>query len=157
MLNCQHKMRDLHHLVRFIEAQEPVYQQALTELASGQKQSHWMWFIFPQLKGLGRSETAEYFGISGLDEARAYLEHPTLGPRLYESTRAACRCGIRDAAILFGFPDNFKFRSSMTLFAEAARHSTLPEKRTAVFTHALKIFFNGEPDLATLQLLRPTR
>jgi uncharacterized protein (DUF1810 family) len=133
-------------LERFVEAQEPVYEQALTELLDGHKQSHWMWFVFPQLAGLGRSATARYYGIGSPDEARAFLAHATLGPRLLECTRAACRHPTRSAEAIFGSVDAMKFRSSMTLFEAVAEDS-------APFSEALALFHGGARDQATLALL----
>jgi uncharacterized protein (DUF1810 family) len=118
-------------LRRFVEAQAPIYVVALDEIASGQKRSHWMWFIFPQLRGLGRSSTAQMYGIGSLAEARAYLAHPLLGTRLHECVEAALDHSDRPLVELFGSPDDFKFRSSMTLFARAARPSE-PLFQTAI-------------------------
>ena len=133
-------------LERFVEAQERVYRQALAELLRGNKQSHWMWFIFPQLAGLGRSSTAKFYGIGSVEEAQAYLKHPLLGARLLECVRAVCRHGDRSAEAIFGSVDAMKFRSSMTLF-EAAAEDPAP------FSHALELFYGGGRDEATLQLL----
>src|ERR1019366_6312154 len=130
-------------LARFLEAQEAVFSNACDELRAGSKQSHWMWFIFPQLRGLGHSATAHRFGISSLEEARAFLAHPVLGPRLRECTRLANEIQGRSASQIFGSPDDLKFRSSMTLFAEAAADNE-------VFTEALRKYFAGEPDSLTL-------
>jgi len=107
-------------LERFIKAQEPVFERVRTELRAGQKQSHWMWFVFPQLRGLGASPTSVYYGIGSIDEARAYLAHPILGPRLREVTQLVLDAKDRTLADIFGSPDDIKFRSSMTLFARAA-------------------------------------
>lgn len=106
-------------LERFVEAQDPVFDRALEELHLGRKQSHWMWFVFPQLKGLGRSPTAQVFGLGGIDQARAYLDHPVLGPRLGDAVAAVRSSPASTLHQLFGSPDDLKFRSSMTLFAEA--------------------------------------
>ena len=111
---------DPYDLERFVTAQDGAYEQALDELKRGRKQSHWMWFVFPQLRGLGRSSTAEFYGISSLDEARAYLAHPLLGPRLLAVTAAATTAPAPSLLALFGSPDEMKFVSSMTLFALAA-------------------------------------
>lgn len=134
-------------LDRFVEAQAPVYATALGEIRRGAKRSHWMWFIFPQLAGLGRSETATFFGIRSLDEARAYLAHPVLGTRLRE-----CVGALQDlmdmstsAERVFGAVDAMKLRSSLTLFAEAGAGP--------LFTAALERWFGGDADPATLSLL----
>lgn len=142
--------QDAFRLNRFLDAQQPVYAQALAELDAGQKRTHWMWFIFPQPTGLGHSPTARHYGISGIAEARAYLTHPTLGPRLLESVRAVIDSRNHDAESIFGFPDHLKFRSSLTLFAEAADSA----EHRAIFTEALNLFYAGNRDDATLQLLR---
>jgi len=132
-------------LARFVEAQRPVYSAALAELRQGRKESHWMWFVFPQLAGLGRSATAQHYAIGSLAEARAYLAHPLLGPRLRECCEAALRHHV-PAEQLFGPVDSVKFRSSMTLFDVAA-----PGEEQ--FAHCLDRFFGGERDQATLRLL----
>lgn len=135
-------------LSRFLEAQQPMYAQALDELRQGRKRSHWMWFIFPQLEGLGRSPTARHFGVKSLAEARAYLAHPVLGDRLRTVTQAVLEhrgVGLSD---IFGQPDDLKFRSSMTLFAKA----TGPED-AALFRRALDVFCSGQVDPMTLRLL----
>ncbi len=139
---------DPHDLARFVAAQAPVWEQVHRELASARKRSHWMWFVFPQLKGLGRSTMAERYGIGSLAEARAYLAHPLLGARLVEATRSMLGAseGLSALAIL-GTPDDLKFRSSMTLF-EAAGDAGAP------FAAALDRFFTGARDPATLDLLR---
>jgi uncharacterized protein (DUF1810 family) len=140
-------MSDPFNLARFVDAQSTEYEQVLRELRSGRKQSHWIWFIFPQLKGLGRSSTAEYYGIGSLEEAAAYLAHPILGPRLKECTELVNRVEGRTIDAIFGFPDNLKFRSSITLFAQATEDNQL-------FNAALAKYFVGEPDSRTLELLR---
>jgi uncharacterized protein (DUF1810 family) len=139
-------MSDTFNLQRFVDAQEPVYQQVLAELGAGSKRSHWMWFVFPQIAGLGRSETARFFAIASRAEAAAYLAHPILGARLRECCRLATRVEGRSAHEIFGGPDDMKFRSSLTLFAAVA-----PEE--VVFTEALRKFFDGEADEATLARL----
>ncbi len=106
-------------LARFVTAQEGVFDTALAELAAGRKRSHWMWFVFPQLRALGRSETALFYGIGSLEEARAFLAHPLLGPRLRAATRTVLAAPAPSLHALFGSPDDLKFRSSMTLFAVA--------------------------------------
>lgn len=139
-------MSDPYRLARFIEAQTSVYDTALSELEKGRKQSHWMWFIFPQLAGLGHSPTAIRFGISGLDEAHAYLAHPLLGERLVQCTRTINAVQSRTAHEIFGSPDDLKLRSSMTLFRETAND---PEP----FRTAIERYFGGEADARTLELL----
>jgi uncharacterized protein (DUF1810 family) len=133
-------------LERFVEAQAPVYKQVVAELKAGRKTTHWMWFIFPQIAGLGRSAMAQKFAISSADEAAAYLAHPVLGPRLRECSALAA--AIEDAEVdeIFPPPDNLKFHSSMTLFAEIA-----PDE--AVFHDCINQFFDGVPDQATLDRL----
>ncbi|MDM7982047.1 MAG: DUF1810 domain-containing protein [Rhizobium sp.] len=135
-------------LKRFVKAQRETYAQALRELQGGLKRSHWMWFIFPQLEGLGRSRTAQHFALRSLDEARAYLAHAILRERLRTVTRAVLAHQDRSLLEIFGQPDDMKFRSSMTLFAAAAD----PED-TAIFREALDVFCGGEPDAITLQRL----
>ncbi|MCA2215030.1 DUF1810 domain-containing protein [Jidongwangia harbinensis] len=132
-------------LNRFVRAQDGVYQQALAELAAGEKRSHWMWFVFPQVDGLGRSPHARRYAVDSLDEARAYLAHPVLGPRLTEAAEAVLAVPDRSAAEIFGHPDDLKLRSSMTLFARAADDP-------AVFEAVLSRFYDG-PDQRTLDLL----
>lgn len=134
-------------LARFLHAQEGVLDDVRRELGAGLKRSHWMWFVFPQLRGLGRSPTALRYGMSGLDEARAFAAHPVLGPRLLEWTRLALAHRGRTAHAIFGSPDELKFRSSMTLFARAAADG-------APFEAALDAFFEGGADPATVALLR---
>ena len=137
---------DPHDLARFVEAQRGVHADALAELRAGRKRSHWMWFIFPQLAGLGGSEMSRYFAIQSADEAVAYLEHPLLGKRLRDCTQWVLNVKQRSAADIFGHPDDLKFRSSMTLFAQVA-----PEP--ALFKQALKQYFHSIPDDWTLSLL----
>ncbi len=139
-------MDDPFRLRRFVDAQAPVYERVCEELRQGRKQSHWMWFIFPQIRGLGRSETAEEFAISSLDEAQAYLRHPVLGARLRECVGLVNAVEGRAAERIFGYPDYLKFRSSMTLFARAAPDET-------IFEEALRKYFDREPDDLTLRLL----
>lgn len=135
-------------LDRFVEAQEHIYPRALGELKDGAKRSHWMWFIFPQIDGLGRSDTARFYAIRDADEAELYLAHPVLGPRLLECCAALMpwtgRQAIED---ILGPVDAMKLRSSMTLFAQVA-------KDPAPFEMVLSVFFSGDPDEATLALLR---
>jgi len=143
-------LQDPYALNRFVDAQAPLFAQVVDELRSGAKRSHWMWFIFAQLAGLGHSETARHFAIRSLAEAQAYLRHPVLGVRLVECTQlvmAAHKADpTRSAHDIFGSPDDLKFHSSMTLFATA--DPALPE-----FGAALALFFEGRPDAATLKLL----
>jgi uncharacterized protein (DUF1810 family) len=136
---------DIHDLARFRQAQTQVYDQALAELRDGHKQSHWMWFIFPQLRGLGASSTAIRYGIASLAEAKAYLADDVLGPRLRECTQAMLSHQAMSAREILGSPDDVKFRSSMTLFSQAS-----PEP---LFHDALLQYFNGTPDGATLEML----
>ena len=131
----------------FVAAQDAVYDEVRRELAAGRKETHWIWFIFPQLAGLGRSSMSKRFGLASQDEARSYLNHAVLGPRLRECTRLMLASPDRSIATILGPPDDLKFRSSMTLFAAAA-----PEE--AIFQAALDRFFGGEPDPLTLGLLR---
>lgn len=133
-------------LARFVEAQAPVYQQVTSELRAGRKTSHWMWFIFPQIHGLGRSSTAIEYAISGRDEARAYLEHPVLGLRLKECTGLLLEVEGSATAQILGSPDDMKFRSCMTLFAEVSPDDD-------IFTRALEKYFDGVPDRMTLDRL----
>ncbi|MDR0283706.1 MAG: DUF1810 domain-containing protein [Propionibacteriaceae bacterium] len=132
-------------LDRFVVAQQEVYPAALAELRAGRKRTHWMWFMFPQLAGLGQSSVARFYAIQDLDEAGAYLHHPVLGPRLVEVATALLTQPNRDASQIFGDPDNLKLRSSLTLFA-------LVPAAPPVFRAALDAFFDG-PDAATLGLL----
>jgi uncharacterized protein (DUF1810 family) len=136
-------MDDQYDLQRFVEAQEPLYAGVLAELRAGRKRTHWIWFIFPQLKGLGHSDTAQYYGVSGLDEARAYLQHPILGPRLKECSGLVAEIEDRSVEALFGYPDDMKFRSSMTLFAQATQDEP-------VFAECLRKYFDGAADPLTL-------
>ena len=130
---------------RFVDAQRGVYPQVRAELAAGCKRSHWMWFVFPQLKGLGRSATAQHYGIASLAEAQAYWAHPLLGPRLRECTDLVLAVDGRSAHEIFGPPDDLKFRSCMTLFAQATGER--------LFTRALEKYFRGEADPRTIELL----
>jgi uncharacterized protein (DUF1810 family) len=137
---------DPFHLQRFVDAQAHVFEQVLAELRDGRKRSHWMWFIFPQIAGLGSSPTAQQYAISGRNEAEAYLRHPTLGPRLRHSTKLVNEVLGHTVEDIFGYPDNLKFRSSVTLFSSVA-----PSEE--VFRTALEKYFGGKPDSATLALL----
>jgi uncharacterized protein (DUF1810 family) len=137
---------DPFNLDRFVAAQTAVFSDVLAELRAGRKRSHWMWFIFPQLKGLGKSWMAEKFGISGREEAAAYLKHPVLGARLTECAEVAASIDGRSAEAIFGEIDALKFRSSMTLFAAIAGDNS-------VFAAALNKYFNGQPDSLTVAKL----
>lgn len=139
-------MADPFHLQRFVDAQAAEYREVLAELRAGRKRSHWIWYIFPQLQGLGRSSASEYYGIGSIEEGRAYLRHPVLGPRLIECTELVNRIESSSVDEIFGYPDNLKFRSSMTLFAQAA-------KEGSVFLAALEKYFGGEQDARTVELL----
>jgi uncharacterized protein (DUF1810 family) len=133
-------------LQRFVQAQESTFATALAELRAGAKRTHWMWFIFPQIAGLGHSPTAQYYALSGLDEARAYLRHPLLGRRIVECTEAVNAVRGRSALEIFGRPDDLKFRSSMTLFEEAA-------PTVGAFARALDLYFDGIRDPRTIEIL----
>lgn len=135
-----------HDLQRFLDAQQPVYTDALEELRAGRKRSHWMWFIFPQIEGLGRSETARFYALANMDAAKAYLGHPTLGQRLLDCTNTMLTHKRRTAHDILGSPDDLKFRSSMTLFMTAT-------EKGSPFERALQQFYGGEPDQATLSRL----
>jgi uncharacterized protein (DUF1810 family) len=139
-------------LERYLDAQEPAFARVIDELRRGRKTSHWMWFIFPQIKGLGRSSTAEYFGLRSLDEARAYANDPVLGPRLRLVTELVNAIDERSIHEILGSPDDLKFRSCMTLFARAYRdNGGDPEP----FVRALDKYFAGKPDPLTLARLPP--
>lgn len=137
---------DPFNLQRFLDAQESFYALALAEIRTGRKESHWMWFIFPQLAGLGFSEMAERYAVTSLDEARAYLAHPILGPRLIEVAEAALSVSGRSASEIFGTPDDLKLRSCATLFAAASPPGS-------VFEQLLEKYYRGERDEKTLRLL----
>jgi uncharacterized protein (DUF1810 family) len=139
---------NLFDLQRFVTAQAPTFETALTELRAGRKQSHWMWFIFPQLRGLGRSPTARFYGIASLGEARAYLAHPVLGPRLELATQAVLSTKDLSIQQIFGSPDDLKFHSSMTLFTLASSVASNS------FCESLDRWFDGKTDEASLKLLR---
>ena len=139
---------DPYDLDRFVMAQAPSYDVALAELLGGRKLSHWMWFVFPQLRGLGRSSMARTYGIQSIDEARAYLDHPVLGARLRECVEVVLESGETSLDVIFGSPDNMKFQSSMTLYSAAAG-----EKET-LFDQALQRFCDGDRDEKTVSLLR---
>ena len=137
---------DRHALYRFVEAQDPVYDQVCSELRQGYKVSHWIWFIFPQIEGLGYSPAARKFAISSLLEAVAYVEHPILGPRLLQCTELVTEISGRTINQILGPPDDLKFRSSLTLFA----HATTENR---VFEDALQKYFAGQYDQLTLERL----
>jgi uncharacterized protein (DUF1810 family) len=141
---------DQFDLQRFVDAQDPAYDTVLAELRGGAKRSHWIWFVFPQLRGLGRSPTAAHYGIASLDEARAYLAHDVLGPRLAECTRLVLAIDGRSVEDIFGWPDNLKVRSSMTLFTHATDDN-------ADFRGVLDKFYGGEEDPATVERLSQAR
>jgi uncharacterized protein (DUF1810 family) len=140
-------MDDPFYLHRFLAAQQDIYEQALAEIRQGNKRSHWMWFIFPQIVGLGRSAVAQDFAIKSEEEARAYLNHLVLGSRLRECARAALAVNGKSAAEIFGYPDDLKFRSSATLFAAVG-------EQDSVFQQLLEKYFAGKPDERTLEILR---
>lgn len=133
-------------LQRFVEAQNPVYDQVMQELQAGRKRSHWMWYVFPQLDGLGHSAMAERYALAGIDEARAYLAHPLLGPRLQACVTALLQHHDKSAREMLGSPDHLKLRSCLTLFAQATPGNPL-------FQAALVQFYDGEPDALTLARL----
>lgn len=137
---------DPYDLSRFVRAQEDIYQKALSELERGRKQSHWMWYVFPQLDGLGSSPTSRLYSIKSEDEARAYLEHPVLGQRLAECAEALLAVNGKSATAILGSPDDMKLKSCATLFA----HVSAPG---SVFERILDKFYAGDRDAATLQLL----
>lgn len=137
---------DPHDLNRFVQAQEETYDQALAEIRSGRKRSHWMWYIFPQFEGLGFSETSRRYAIKSIAEARAYLRHPVLGPRLIEVVRALLGIDGRSAHEIFGSPDDMKLRSCATLFTQVSDAGN-------IFEQVLQKYFDSQPDPKTMQLL----
>jgi uncharacterized protein (DUF1810 family) len=139
-------MHDPYNLQRFVDAQDGVYDEICAELRKGDKRGHWMWFVFPQIKGLGHSATADRFAISSREEAVAYLEHPLLGTRLRECSRLVNLVEGRPIDRILGYPDDLKFRSSMTLFANVTADNQ-------VFLDALEKYFGGEFDGLTLERL----
>ena len=139
-------MSDPYDLQRFVDAQDRVYARVVSELRAGRKTSHWMWFVFPQVAGLGSSSMAQQYAINSLDEARAYLAHPVLGARLLECTQLVIDVNGRGARDILGYPDDLKFRSSMTLFAAL-------DDAPAIFDAALRQYFAGQPDARTLEIL----
>ena len=137
---------DAFDLGRFMAAQQGIFDQALAEVRGGRKRTHWMWFIFPQIDGLGSSSTARFFAIKSIEEAREYLRHPVLGARLHECAEVVLAVEGRSAHEIFGSPDDMKLRSCATLFARAASEGS-------VFSRLLDKFFDGKPDVRTLELL----
>ena len=137
---------DIQDLQRFVDAQNPVYEKVLAELRAGRKQSHWMWFIFPQLRGLGHSHMADLYGIASRQEAEEYLKHPVLGLRLRECTQLVNLVESRSIHQIFGSPDDMKFRSSMSLFASVGQDNQ-------VFKDALQKYFDGKLDPLTVEKL----
>jgi uncharacterized protein (DUF1810 family) len=134
------------NLTRFLDAQQDSYETAVTEIRHGKKQSHWMWYTFPQIAGLGASETSKFYAIKDIDEAQAYLQHPVLGQRLHEIAGELLQLPTNDATAVFGKPDDMKLRSSMTLFASIAGAGP-------VFQSVLDKFFNGQKDSRTMTIL----
>jgi uncharacterized protein (DUF1810 family) len=141
---------DPYNLSRFVDAQARDYVQALTEIRAGRKQSHWMWYVFPQFQGLGNSPTSRHFAIASAAEAAAYLAHPTLGPRLLECAESALRIQGRSALEIFGSPDDMKLRSCATLFAAVSSGGS-------VFHRIIEKYFQGERDERTIQLLEGSK
>lgn len=144
---AQERIEDPFDLNRFVQAQAPIYADALAELSAGCKRSHWMWFIFPQIDGLGISAATKLYSIKSLDEARAYLAHPLLGARLLECTRTVLALNGKTALDIFGRPDDMKLQSSMTLFAAIS-------PAESVFNDVLGRYFNGERDPRTVELIK---
>jgi len=141
---------DPYNLERFVSAQQREYAQVCAELRAGRKRSHWIWYIFPQMRGLGSSDMAKYYGIGSREEAEAYLQHPVLGARLRECTRLVLDVAGRSIDQILGYPDDLKFRSSMTLFAGAVEAQDLDQD---LFQEALRKYFDGKPDSLTLGML----
>lgn len=142
----KHDDHDPFNLSRFTKAQEGIYNNVLAELRKGEKRTHWMWFIFPQIEGLGHSSTSRYYAIKSMEEARQYLKHPVLGKRLLECTEAVLGVEGRSASEIFGYPDDLKLKSSMTLFAQVTGSPPL-------FGRVLDKYFHEERDVRTLSLL----
>ena len=138
---------DKYNLNRFLEAQTASYEMAMLELENKRKESHWIWYIFPQITGLGKSEKAQFYSLKNLEEARAYLEHSVLGPRLIKACQILTN--IEDRAIdeIMGFPDDLKLQSSMTLFEAFS-------KSNSIFTRIIEVYFDGERDEATLEIIK---
>jgi uncharacterized protein (DUF1810 family) len=141
-----HSTDDPYDLSRFVEAQQDDFEQALSEIVRGKKHTHWMWYIFPQIDGLAFSSTSKHFAIKSIEEAKAYLEHPVLGPRLLECAEAVVRVKDRSATEIFGSPDDLKLRSCATLFACVSSPGS-------VFDRLLEKYYGGERDRKTLRLL----
>jgi uncharacterized protein (DUF1810 family) len=141
-----HSPDDPYHLGRFLEAQDDDFEQALSEIKSGKKRTHWMWYIFPQFDGLGFSSTAKHYSVKSIEEARAYLEHPVLGPRLRECAEAVIGVEGRSASEIFGYPDDLKLKSCATLFACVS-------PRGSVFERLLEKCYGSQRDAKTLRLL----
>jgi uncharacterized protein (DUF1810 family) len=141
---------DPYNLSRFVDAQRGDYEEALAEIRAGRKRSHWMWYVFPQFVGLGSSSTSVRYAINSRDEAKAYLVHPVLGPRLLECAEAVLQIQGRSAFEIFGSPDDMKLRSSATLFASVSRSDS-------VFQRIIARYFGGEPDARTLELMGKER
>ena len=139
-------MNDIYQLQRFLDAQEGVYPDVVKELRQGRKESHWMWYIFPQVKGLGKSHISQKYALGSLDEATAYVQHPILGNRLYECTEIVVSTEGSTVEQIFGYPDYLKFHSSMTLFSQVENHNPL-------FDSALKMYFDNKKDQLTLDTL----
>jgi uncharacterized protein (DUF1810 family) len=137
---------DPYRLDRFLDAQAGIHDVALAEIQAGRKQTHWMWFVFPQIAGLGSSRTSQYYAIKSAGEARAYLEHPVLGDRLRKCADAVLHLSARSATDVFGSPDDLKLWSSATLFAAVSEPGS-------AFEHIISRYFRGEPDTKTLELL----
>jgi uncharacterized protein (DUF1810 family) len=137
---------DRYDLARFVEAQARSYRQALAEIKAGRKQSHWMWYVFPQFAGLGNSPTSRHYAIKSVEEARAYLAHPVLGPRMVECADALLQTKERSAHDIFGSPDDLKLRSSATLFASVSTPGS-------IFDRIIERYFDGEPDDRTTALI----
>jgi uncharacterized protein (DUF1810 family) len=137
---------DPYNLERFVRAQEGQYERALAEIEAGRKQSHWMWYVFPQFTGLGSSEMSALYAVKSVGEAEAYLEHPVLGPRLLKCAEATLRAEGRSAHEIFGSPDDLKLRSSATLFAHVSQEGS-------VFHRLLAHYFQGKPDDRTIRLI----
>jgi uncharacterized protein (DUF1810 family) len=147
--NDRDALDDRFNLRRFTSAQENIYSIALAELKSGQKRSHWMWYIFPQIDGLGHSLTTIHYAIKSLEEARQYLDHPILGKRLLECAETVLHIQGRTISQIFGYPDDMKLKSSMTLFADVA-------DADSVFVRVLEKYFDGERDILTLRGIEDT-
>ena len=146
MIKANNSDRDPFNLNRFLKAQKNVYQTVLAELKNGRKRTHWMWYIFPQIDGLAKSSTSKFYAIKSKEEARKYLNHPVLGTRLVESSEAVLAVEGRSISEIFGYPDDLKLKSSMTLFDSIAETST-------VFDRLLDKYFQGERDRKTLDIL----